>query len=198
MIQAGETRRGGPATPGTANGGRWREGAPPAKLSLGHGDAEALPCPGPSDLECTTDDIAARMRWLCEPFTFRAIAGATGLNAETIRRMLKQRQGPSLEFVTAVCRVGKVSPLWLLFGAGPVWCERAEFEARLLNAIPTSRLVAELLGRVDSISDALSSGVLDAGGRAASVLREAKPARKPAQSRSAKHRNGVAGAKPGR
>jgi len=50
--------------------------------------------------------------------SLRALARATGQNAETVRRYMKGAM-PSMQFLGMVCEVFEVEPQWLLLGEGP-------------------------------------------------------------------------------
>ncbi len=129
---------------------RWRQGEPPAELSAPpHLDRPACIRELPAAYSCQ-EMLADRFRWLCEPYTFSELARLTGLNPETIRRMVHS-QGPSIAAAVAICAAGNISPLWLLFGIKPVWTDNTESEAAIVAGASTRRLVVELVRRAEKI-----------------------------------------------
>lgn len=132
---------------------RWRSGEPPAELSAPpHLDRPA--CIRELPAACSRPEMLAdRFRWLCEPYSFSEVARLTGLNPETIRRMVHS-QGPSIAAAVAICAAGNISPLWLLFGINPVWTDNAEAEAAIVAGASTRRLVVELVRRAEKLDRA--------------------------------------------
>lgn len=95
----------------------------------------------PSPLHDRIQAVAGRM-------TYRALADATGHNAETIRRYM-QGQAPSVEFLSAICARLDVSAQWLLTGRGPMKSSDARAH-HLREANPSELLsaIAEALERL--------------------------------------------------
>lgn len=152
MTRTGK-RRNGNRRPGHGHSGRWRGGTPPPELCVTGIDHDYGLFTGLHRGYWNLDAVHQRVQWLCEPYSYRAVAEVTGLNAETVRRMIRG-QSISIELLAEICMAGNVSPAWILFGFLPVWLEDPGAQSVVLRASPTSLLVIELakrLGRLDEL-----------------------------------------------
>lgn len=139
--------------PCAGQSGRWRDGEPPDYLFAppGHGrDSSDERGDGSRD---DLRAIGARLEWLCQPYSCRAVQDITGINHESIRRIVNGTQPPSLDLVLQVCTKGLVSVDWLLFGVGPVWCDHADHDRIAIKPVPTARLIMELLRRSSALDE---------------------------------------------
>lgn len=91
----------------------------------------------------------------------RHVGDLTKTNHETVRRYLSG-QAPSVEFLTALCKVFGINGDWLLTGRGPIKASDAKGEAlreadagELLTAL--SDAVERLIGRVDRLEVLIQS-----------------------------------------
>lgn len=82
--------------------------------------------------------------------TFRAVADATGLNSETVRRYM-QGQAPSVEFLAALCSVYDVNAQWLLTGRGPI--RQSDSRAHALREANPAELLSAIAEALERLTD---------------------------------------------
>jgi len=86
--------------------------------------------------------------------SLRALARATGQNAETVRRYMKGAM-PSMQFLGMVCEAFEVEPQWLLLGEGPR--ERSATTETQPDEAGVPRILLAIKAGVDQISQRLDT-----------------------------------------
>jgi len=91
-----------------------------------------------------------RLRSVAGERSYRVLADLTGTNSETVRRYMTG-QAPSIEFVTAFCRVFRVNHEWLLTGKGPA--RARELRGAILSEASVSELLDALARSLEQLTD---------------------------------------------
>ena len=91
-----------------------------------------------------------RLRSVAGERSYRVLADLTGTNSETVRRYMTG-QAPSIEFVTAFCRVFRVNHEWLLTGKGPA--RARELRGAVLSEASVSELLDALARSLEQLTE---------------------------------------------
>lgn len=104
-------------------------------------DQENAPDPSP---------LHDRMRQIAGQRSYRVLADLTGHHVETVRRYMLG-QGPSIEFVSALCKAFDVSADWMLTGRGAMHAKEARNHT--LRTSSPGELLAAVAGALERLTD---------------------------------------------